>query len=122
MLRNKKGFTLMEILVVVTIIGILAAIAVPSYLQAVEQGRREACAANIEILLTQVERYHLTTGQKVPTSGDWLGFLRQKGYLVGKELYCPFYGEACQPRYVLVYDGAEPIVYCTHCGGGPGDE
>lgn len=115
MLRNKKGFTLMEILVVVTIIGILAAIAVPSYIHAVEQGRRDACATNVKILFSQVERYNLTTGDKVPTNVDLVQFLRGKGYLTGEELKCPFSTEEQTPKYCLKYNGIEAYVYCTHC-------
>lgn len=118
MLRNKKGFTLMEILVVVTIIGILAAIAVPSYIHAVERGRRDACATNVKILFTQVERYHLTTGQKVPTTVDLVNFLRSVGYLTGEELKCPFSTEELHPRYLLRYNGDEAQVYCSHCDSG----
>lgn len=115
MLKNIKGFTLMEILVVVTIIGILAAIAVPSYINAVEQGRRDACATNVMILFTQVERYNLTTGQKVPTDGDLVQFLRGIGYLTGEELKCPYNNAEIIPEYKLKYNGNEAKVYCTHC-------
>jgi len=119
MLINKKGFTLMEILVVVTIIGILAAIAVPSYIHAVEQGRRDACAANVQILFTQVERYRLTNGQKVPTDRPLVEFLMDIGYLTGEELKCPYSNAEVKPEYVLNYDGEKARVYCTHCNQGP---
>jgi len=95
-LRNNKGFTLMEILVVVTIIGILAAIAVPSYIYAVEQGREDACAANVQILTTQVERYRLQYGEELTVNeevGETLvGRLTQIGFLVGNAPECPIPG------------------------------
>ena len=116
MLKNIKGFTLMEILVVVTIIGILAAIAVPSYINAVEQGRQDACATNVKILFTQVERYNLTTGKQVPAGDDFVQFLREKGYLTGEELKCPYSNDEIKPEYKLIYyDGKQAKVYCTHC-------
>lgn len=115
MLRSCKGFTLMEILVVVTIIGILAAIAIPSYINAVEQGRRDACAANVHILLAQVERYRLTEGKPVPADADLVQFLKEMGYLTGEELKCPFDGDEVKPKYKVKYEGREAIVYCSHC-------
>lgn len=113
----------MEILVVVTIIGILAAIAVPSYIHAVEQGRQDACASNVHIITTQVERYRLE--RERPLSPGDLGsdslvdYLRNLRYLVGEEIACPLGGS-----YVLICydeDGNETdddihtqVVICTH--------
>jgi prepilin-type N-terminal cleavage/methylation domain-containing protein len=117
MLRNKKGFTLMEILVVVTIIAILAAIAVPSYLYAVDKGRQDACATNIRILLTQVERYELTTGQKVTLSGDedLVAFLLAEDYLTGEPPQCPYNIEDNPTyKYVLTYVDGKATITCTH--------
>jgi prepilin-type N-terminal cleavage/methylation domain-containing protein len=43
----KKGFTLVEIMIVVAIIGILIAIAVPGFLRARENSRGQACQENL---------------------------------------------------------------------------
>ncbi len=45
--RNKAGFTLVEIMIVVLIIGILLAIAVPNFVQARETSRAKSCIANL---------------------------------------------------------------------------
>lgn len=106
----------MEILVVITIIGILSAIAVPSYIHAVDQGRRDACAANVQILITQVERYRLVEGKPVVLDGRSLvEFLTGIGYLSGQSIVCPYaaLGEDCE--YVLVLQGGLQTVECTHC-------
>ncbi|MCG3176352.1 MAG: Type II secretion system protein G [Candidatus Omnitrophica bacterium] len=48
--RNSKGFTLVEIMIVVAIIGLLAAIAVPNFVQARNTSRANACVNNLRII------------------------------------------------------------------------
>jgi len=48
MSHKNKGFTLVEIMIVVLIIGILLAIAIPSFVQARESSRAKACVGNLK--------------------------------------------------------------------------
>lgn len=43
MIKNERGFTIMELLVVIVIIGVLAAIGVPAYNNMTNKARKTAC-------------------------------------------------------------------------------
>ena len=60
--RMLKGFTLVEILIVVVIIGILATVAIPTYFKYVERGYASDAKVQIKNILQNAELYRQETG------------------------------------------------------------
>ncbi len=58
-MRRQSGFTLVEILVVIIIIGVLAALVAPQLFQRTGQAKSAAAASQIEMLSTSLETYRL---------------------------------------------------------------
>lgn len=76
--RNKNAFTLIEIMLVVIIIGILAAMVIPNMAGRGEQARASAARADIDAnLSTALDLYELDNGQ-YPTSEQGLKALLEK--------------------------------------------
>ena len=77
--RRARGFTLLELMVVIFIIMILASIAMPVYNQSVRQARESVLRSNLATLRSVISQYTLDK-QKAPQSLDDLvtaGYLRQ---------------------------------------------
>lgn len=69
---NKKGFTLVEIMIVVLIIGLLAAIAIPNFIKARKTTQMKACIDNMRNIVGAVEQAKLE-GIPNPVESDLIG-------------------------------------------------
>jgi prepilin-type N-terminal cleavage/methylation domain-containing protein len=79
-LRRRRGFTLVEIMIVVLIMGIILAIAVPGFIQARQSGRKSSCLASMKEIETAKEQWAMDNKK---SSGDAVAFAN----LVGATLY-----------------------------------
>ena len=65
-MNRRKGFTLVEILIVVIILGILAAIVIPQFTEASNDARESALASDLQTCRSQLELYKVQHLEKYP--------------------------------------------------------
>ena len=58
-MKNNKGFTLVELMIVIAIIGILAAVGYPAYTNAVKKGNRADAIDSLLTLASRMEEYYM---------------------------------------------------------------
>ena len=66
-MQAKRGFTLVEILIVVVILGILAAIVIPQFTQASTEAKVSSSLSTLQSLRSQVELYKIQHNDNCPT-------------------------------------------------------
>ena len=89
--RPRRGFTLIELLVVVVIIGILASIALPSFVGAQDKARNAAVKGNLETVRMALEQYATDNNGSYPDAStglmDMVGATAAAtGYLPGNQI------------------------------------
>lgn len=88
MLRNQRGFTLVELMIVIVIIGVLAAIAVPAYSSYVSKAQKRTCEANRRMISTAAGVYYIEKNTYAEDIDDLSGYLDNVA-----SLKCPADGE-----------------------------
>ncbi|GIV05943.1 MAG: hypothetical protein KatS3mg016_1518 [Fimbriimonadales bacterium] len=68
---RKSGYTLIEILIVVMIIGILLAVALPSFFNASERARANACRANLRQIQSAKEQWAIVNRRPGTATPGW---------------------------------------------------
>ena len=103
-MRSKKGFTLVELMVVVVILGILVAIAIPIYNNVTDDAKQKACDSNVKAIQAAVSMYQTANSGKLPSQLENL--VPQYIKAIPK---CPVDGTS---SYTLNPDNG--IVKCSH--------
>src|SRR5260221_697958 len=84
--NTKKGFTLVEIMIVVAIIGLLAAIAIPNFVKARTTAQKNACINNLRQIDGAKEQWAL---EKKKSSGSASVDTEINDYIKGGSPKCP---------------------------------
>ena len=95
--KNRGGFTLVEIMIVVAIIALLAAIAVPGFLRARKRSQASKVLNDLRMIDAAVDQYAIETGKKTgDTVGidDWVKYLKKGSqlYNTGADVFNQPYG------------------------------
>jgi general secretion pathway protein G len=68
-MKAKKGFTLVEILIVVVILGILAAVVIPQFTEASTEAKTSSLCTDLQTMRSQIELYKVQHNDALPGDG-----------------------------------------------------
>ena len=108
---RKAGFTLVEIMIVVAIIGLLAAIAIPNFLKARSTSQQNACINNLRQIDGAIQQWALETGAKAtdPVAGSNIQPYMGRGS-TGLLPFCPLDASKTFALSYTVQDASTPPV------------
>ena len=99
--KRLAGFTLVEIMVVVVLVGLLASLAVPTFVRIRASSQDKAVLNNLRQLLFAADQYYLESGNTTVASSDLVG--------TGSTYYVKTFQTVANETYSLVLIQATPV-------------
>ncbi len=108
--RKSRGFTLIELMIVIAIIAILAAILVPNFIKARAQGQLTSCKSNLKNMATALEMYSTDNVGVYPTTGNLANLTPNYLKIIPN---CP----SAQANTYVYSANTNPDAFSLNCGG-----
>lgn len=108
-MMNKKGFSLVELMIVVVIMGILIAVAIPLYGAITENANNKTCASNIKTIKNSAANYYASYDQQTATKEAILSMM--EGQAAPR---CPI--DKTEAYTVLIAADGSATVQCPNVG------
>ncbi len=111
--NRRRGFTLVEIMIVVAIIGMLASIAVPNFMKARTMARQKSCISNLQSIDGAIETWATDLNK---AEGQPVAYSDIRTYLKSTPV-CPSGGTTFDNSYTISTVGSPPL--CQRLPSGP---
>jgi prepilin-type N-terminal cleavage/methylation domain-containing protein len=112
---RRGGFTLVEIMIVVAIIALLAAIAVPGFLRARKRSQASKIINDLRMIDSAMDQYAIETTKKSGDAiaiSDWTNYVKKDTvlYATGKDLFGNDYGDQTVDSHPSVPPNAKTVL------------